>query len=100
MKPGNEEYVQGSDQNSQFQWNGEKQIEANRGTDDFRKVGGAYGDFRQQPQGQGHSARNRVAAGLGQVTSRADPAPIPRRAQRLCRRMAIRLDSRATVSRE
>ena len=94
LHPQDQEHVERGDQHAELERNAEQEVEPDRGADHLGQIGGADRDLRQHPERPRHRARKRVAAGLRQVAAGA----MPSRAHSACSRIAIRLESSATVS--
>jgi hypothetical protein len=66
---------------TQFQRNAEQQVEADGCAHHLGNVGGDDGNFGEQPQHEGHRLGVSIAAGLRQITARADGQPRRQRLQ-------------------
>ncbi len=67
-----QEHVERSDHDADFERNAEDQIEADRRADHFRDVGGDDGDFSQRPEREGDRSRKGIAASLREIAAGSD----------------------------
>jgi hypothetical protein len=70
-----DEHVEGRERHADEQREAEEQVQGDRGAEHFGEVGGGDGELREQPQGQRHRPRVRVAARLRQIAPGRNPEP-------------------------
>lgn len=75
MQIENQNHIDGSEDNADFQRNAEQKIEADGGADNFRKVGGADGKLCQKPERPCEETRISVPAGLRKIAPRGNGKP-------------------------